>query len=126
MDMENKSSDSFACWGKMTPEQMASCLLNDVYHPVSLCIALDEAGNVRDAHLFDTSFFIGEIIKAEYANEIWLLTNHCDGNLELSDDDWRNVKQLMSIRGRAHVRVFVVGEEIGCQERLLGVSGAMR
>ncbi len=99
---------------KITPEGLAERLMMRVYVPFSAVVSLDEMGGVLLLDQFDTAF-AGETMTVDpRAAEVWLMTNHPEGRRELTEADERNARRLLA--KKKDVRVFIVGEDVGCIE----------
>ena len=97
-------------------QRIAEALLIRVYGDVSDVVSLDENGEVQGVQMFDTRFG-GEWMQAEpNAREIWLMSNHPQGNRMLSDEDMANAARIKERQPFIPLRMFITGEDIGCRE----------
>lgn len=98
------------------PWRISRALLENIFHPVTAVVSLDEAGRVLAAELFDTFGYGVCVREAPGCEQVWLMSQHPEGRAELYDEDRRRAAQLRArLRGRS-VRVFVTGEDLGCVE----------
>ena len=103
---------------RITPTKLAAALMMDVYHPFSVCVWFDADGDIQGMYQFDTKFCKPEIAFAEDTAEIWLLSNHHDGNMIPFEEDFINQKAL-----GAH-RLLIVSEDGGIEEiRIIREAG---
>lgn len=86
-----------------------------VYVPFSMVISLDADGNRLDVCQVDTQFGAEHIILAPDAAQIWLLTNHPEGQIRLNEWDIANLRWILARAGSAQVSAYVAGEDIGCR-----------
>ena len=102
--------------GHTTPEEWARRLMTRVYVAFSAVLSLDGEGNVIELFQFDTFFPDGEIVLAKDAAQVWLMSNHPEGMRMMTQEDWQNLRRVQEAAGRARVRMFLAGEELGCME----------
>lgn len=102
--------------GHTTPEEWARRLMARVYVAFSAVLSLDTEGNVIELFQFDTFFPDGEIVLAKDAAQVWLMSNHPEGMRVMTQEDWQNLRRVQEAAGRARVRMFLAGEELGCME----------
>lgn len=98
------------------PERVSRALLENVFHPVTAVVSLDDQGGIISAELYDTEFCVDAVREAAGCCEVWMMTNHPDGDRALSEQDIYNAAILKSRMHGRMVRVFVTGEDIGCVE----------
>ncbi len=102
--------------GQATPKEWAQRLMARVYVSFSAVISLNREGEVIELFQFDTYFPDGEMIVAKDAAQVWLMSNHPEGMRQMTREDWRNLRLVQQAAGRAQVRMFLAGEELGCVE----------
>ena len=44
------------------------------------------------------------------------MSNHPEGMRRMMQEDWQNLRRVQEAAGRAKVRMFLAGEELGCVE----------
>ena len=103
-------------YGQGAPEKWAQRLLARVYVSFSAALSFDREGRIIELFQFDTFFPEGEIIVAKDAAQVWLMSNHPEGMRRMMQEDWQNLRRVQEAAGGAKVRMFLVGEELGCVE----------
>lgn len=102
------------CCMHIEPQHVAERMMRWVYVPFSMVISLDAHGYMLDLCQVDTQFGAEHIILAPDAAQIWLLTNHPEGQIRLNEWDVANLSWILDHAGSAQVYVFVAGEDVGC------------
>lgn len=103
-------------YGQGAPEKWAQRLMARVYVSFSAALSFDCEGKIIELFQFDTFFPEGEIIVAKDAAQVWLMSNHPEGMRRMMQEDWQNLRRVQEAAGRAKVRMFLAGEELGCVE----------
>lgn len=99
----------------VSPEQLASALLADVYCPVTALVSLDARGALLAVRLFDTQYApLPE--PAEGCASALVFFGHPEGWRALHPEEERRLAQLCERLGSRLVRVFLAGDELGCVE----------
>lgn len=85
-------------------------MMHDVYHMLSACVWLDEAGKIRDLYLFDTLYSKPEWPEVTGASECFLISNHFDGGMHPFDEDIRNLNMLRKAHPQASCHLMIYSE----------------
>jgi len=101
---------------QIRPEAISRALLEDIYYPVTALVSFDAQGNIVGFRMFDTLGHGACVREAPDCEEVWLLSQHPEGRLELYEEDARRAMQLRERLHGKRLRVFVTGEDIGCVE----------
>ena len=96
--------------------RIAQALLESIYFHVSAVVSLNEAGEVIFVNLFSTDYPDGQLRIAEGRKEIWLLSNHPEGNRTPYEQDICNYCALLGQAGGCTVRLFLTSEYFECFE----------
>ena len=91
-------------------------LMQDVYYPFSVCIWMDDSGNVVDIYLFDTLHVKPQYCRPDRAKQCFLISNHPDGCMRPSDEDMRNWQKLKAIMPDSSCRLLIYSEDEGMYE----------
>lgn len=97
-------------WGRI-----AEKLLLHVFCPVSAAVSVGEEG-VRFVHVFDTKWYSSDIRLDPKAEEIWLISNHPEGNPALYEEDRDNLQRIRACSPHMRIRFFIANEDTGCME----------
>lgn len=95
---------------------LAQNLLMHVYYRLSAAVSLDASGHPSWVRMFDTEFGSMCMRVAQDADEVWLMSNHPEGQTSLYEADMNNLMLLRAAAPKARLRVFVVNEDTGCTE----------
>ena len=96
--------------------RIAAALLEALLFRVCAVISLDENGKIVDAVLLSTDWPQGRMRIAEGAKEVWLISNHPDGNILADEQDRHNHGLLVHMAGNVRVRFFLASEYFPCFE----------
>ena len=95
---------------------LAREMLMDVYYPLTLCVFADEEGNLLGLRQFDTLFCSAPRMRREHCGEIWLLSNHHDGDMRFWPEDLAHLDGVQKQYPQAICRLFIVSEDVGVLE----------
>ncbi len=96
--------------------RIARALLESVYFHISAVVSLNEAGAVLSVNLFSTDDPGDRSCFDEDAREIWLISNHPEGNQTPYGQDIYNYQLLVRQAGDRKVRLFLSSEYFTCFE----------
>lgn len=99
-------------------ERLVRALLEDIGHPVSAAVSIGKAGEMLYVHLFDT-MRCGEPVPIRVspdAAELWLISHHGDGILQMHQEDWENLRRMHRLAGGRRLRLFLCGVDMPCRE----------
>lgn len=95
-------------------EKLAQDLMQGVYYPFSVCVALNAEGKICFVKQFDTVF--GSVPRLEGGiDQVLLLSNHPDGDMRPSPWDQKHLR-LLKESARCTVRLIIVSEDNGWKE----------
>lgn len=98
-------------------ERIAEKMLRDVYHPISLCVWLNEQEMILDAVQFDAQFCIPRFAFHADATACWLISNHHNGDMRPFAEDISNRNAASwSIKNR-NCSLFLFSEDTGFVDR---------
>ena len=97
-------------------EGIARTLLEGTYFKVSAIVSLDDREEMLSVSLFCTEHPEGRLRMAEGAKEVWLISNHPEGNQAPYEQDIVNYRTLVGKTGRSKVRLFLSSEYFACFE----------
>lgn len=96
--------------------KIARALLESIYFHVSAVVSLNEAGEILSVNLFSTDY-PGDLLRlTKDAREIWLISNHPEGNQTPYEQDICNYRALAGQAGGSTVRLFLSSEYFACFE----------
>lgn len=96
--------------------RIAKQLLIHVFYRMSAVVIPGEARNVCCVWMFDTVYGAVPARLPQEAREIWLISNHPEGQTSPYAADIKNIKRIYCAVPKARVRLFICGEDIGCME----------
>ncbi len=102
-------------------EQIAEHLLIHVFYRVSAVVVVEDMKRTDGITIFDTEFGGAYAAVPARAQEIWLISNHPEGQTLPYAADWENVEHLRRRAPKARIRLFICGEDIGCIEHQVAV-----
>lgn len=97
------------------PERIARSLLEHVFYRAS-AVAVVKKGGGCAIKVIDTEFGTSYVTLPEGAKEIWLISNHPEGQTAPYEADRENIRMIREQAPRARIRLFICGEDIGCRE----------
>lgn len=101
---------------RVTPRALFDALMRDVYVPFSACVCLDADGQILSIWQFDAAFCARKPVIAPDTREVWLISNHPEGNMRPEPEDVRCAGRLREQLGGAALRTFIASEDEGCRE----------
>lgn len=98
------------------PERIARSLLMHVFYRVSVIVAVSKDRRAYSVKAFDTAFGAEFMVVPRWAEEIWLISNHPEGQCTLYAEDVENLRRIESAARDARMRMFIANEDTGCRE----------
>lgn len=97
-------------------ERIATALLKQVFFEVSAIVSLDGDGRILGVFLFSTDWPENNMRIAEGAREVWLISNHPQGEQAPYPQDLRNCSTIAGMSKGISVRFFLCSEYFSCFE----------
>jgi len=97
-------------------ERIAKALLECVFYRVSAIVSVGENGQILGVQLFSTDWPDRHMHFTEEAKEVWLISNHPDGEMHPDEQDVRNYRSLVSRMPGVQVRLYLSSEYFSCFE----------
>ena len=94
--------------------QIAEQMLTHVFYRVSAVVGIGETQRVCSMRMFDTEFGAAYMHVPENAREIWLISNHPEGQISPYEADLEHAERILRAAPGVRLRLFVCGEDIGC------------